>query len=328
MRKLLIIGYCLISFLAFSQKKKFSYTSNENIPEVMKTQIQQLNNRIFSFIRNKQIDSLQAYFSPEALKNLGNLEEQMPMLQKIVPPKEYKVIDEYWGRGLKPGASVPVISSSLTYFINYPSDYEESYVKILRFNQGNVTLQTICFYGRKDKNHPWKMSFFNTSSWGFNDQGALEYYQKSKKFQAQGYLLNAYLEAKIALDLARASQGIFQFQQEADMSKHLNALAKKMNEAFKLPILLDSIPDKPEIVTVIPQDTPQGFFPMIIYLTDTTFEPDFLKKECDLIHQQIEKVFPGITKFRAKIFYRAYNRKDKERKKHYGIIKKTPLPKD
>jgi len=286
------------------------------------------NQKIFSFIRKGNIDSLKQYFSPQFFKKLGNLKERMALLQDVVPPKNTQIIDQYWVKGLKPGVITPVISPSMTYFINYLANFEEEFITILRHNKGNQTSQTICLYGRKGKNHPWKMDFFQTADWGHKNQGAMDYYQKSKQFMDKGYFLNAFLEARIAYKYAKAPQGLFQYRQEQDLMDHLNTLAKKMNESFTLPIKIDSLPGKPEIMAVAPQVTTDGFFPMIVYLTDVKFEPDFLKKECDLIHAQIEKIFPCITKFRTSIFYRAYNRKDKEKKRHYGIIKKTPLPKD
>lgn len=154
----------------------------------------------------------------------------------------------------------------MTYFINYSANYSEEYVTLLRFEHNSTTVQTICFYGKEGNS--WKLDFLNTNPWGTKGKDALAYYKSSKKHLDKGYLLNAFLEAKIANQYSRNAGGVFQYRQEEEIATYLNNLAKKMNETFDLPIKLDSLPGKPEIMHVIPQTTTEGFFPLIIYQTN------------------------------------------------------------
>lgn len=158
--------------------------------------------------------------------------------------------------------------------------------------------------------HPegWKLNILQFGHYKIDGKTAPELYLKAKDNFEEGYLLDAVHNMILCSKTARPANEIWEYLNKKEMSEFYYSADKEINQKHPLPITLEMVDSHPQILSLYPQFTEEGYFPMIEYLTTISLEYTLKTKvENEKIQKEIARIFKGIDKDKKYILYTAYN---------------------
>jgi hypothetical protein len=154
----------------------------------------------------------------------------------------------------------------------------------------------------------WKLNIIQFGQYKVNGQTAPELYSKAKAEYENGYLIDAANNMFLSSIAANPTNNFWQYQEENEMKKFYEKVITEINSEYKFPMTIETIGSKPQILSIYPQRTVEGYFTMIEYLTSFDLKDTIqTKAEYEKIHSEIVKIFNGIEKDKDYIFYRAFS---------------------
>ncbi len=82
----------------------------------------------------------------------------------------------------------------------------------------------------------------------------------------------------------------------------------EIDKKYQMPITLEDIPGKPQIISVFPQLKEQGYFTTVRYLSSINIADSIsLGKENEKVKLEVQKIFTGISINKKATLYQAFN---------------------
>ena len=302
---------------------------NNLINKSLITEINNLNSKFFSDIKSLKIEDIKATLAPELQKTLGlNLSGMVDQMTGILNKDSLSKLDEFYICNPEANAINTLSSNSIKdsdYTLKYKSINKETYV-CLFLSSGTPTRVLITIVYGKYKNE-WKINILNFGQYSLFGKNAPEYYQIAQYYLNQNELYNAFEKINACMICLHPSKNIFQYKVEPSILELNNLITTKIKETYQFPIVISEIPSKPKIFEIYPYSIPEGFYPMVQYLSTIQITDTIaLAKENQAIQNILPGLFPGINRDKKYIFYSAYNEFPEPHKEtlHYGFIQDIP----
>lgn len=329
------IIYLFTAFLfatAFQSCKNSTDTKvNSQIGSDTRAKIAALNKKLFEGITSNNANAVKALLSPDLLKKSGSqLDIVIDRVSKRYPAKDFEILDEYLGTGLKKKDTDTVSSkhgNDTDYTIGFKAMNDEMYTSVLLTKGLAVNGAILAVYGKYGDD--WKINILQMGDYSIVGKNAVDYYKEAQALYTKGNLVDAADMIVIASQLVSPAGNYFSYKNESAIHELFSKIVDEANATFKLPVVVSQVKTKPQIFEMSPQvvEEPghQGVFPLIKYQSSIKLSDTIaLKAENQALQQNIGTLFKGIDQNNQYILYQAYNSMPdgKAEAKHYGFIQK------
>ena len=284
---------------------------NDNIESKKKEQIRILNDKLFAAIISNDIAGIKALSSEKLLEKVGNdLGELINQVSTSFHSESYRILDEYNVHNSKKNMNTTLpsgLSNDNDYVLKYQALNKETYVSLLLPTGLDNDLLIIVIYG--NYNNQWKINHLQFGQYSLFGKTAPDYYKLAKENYEKLYLIDAVNYIGLSQQCLRpAANELFKYRKEKDIIEFYEKVMKEINSKFTFPLTLDNIDSKPKIFRIYPEMIDEGFFPMVLYLSEINLkDTTLLRLENEKVKIEVSKLFTGIDKDKKFVFYRAFN---------------------
>lgn len=306
--------FILILFIAFGLQSCNVGTTgtwkDENIQQSLKNEIKTLDKKVIEAVTTKNVDLLKSIMSDKLLEKSGNnIDQLIEQAGNVITTTDYKILNQFQAKNSTTGIGNTIISGvsgQNDYIIHYQALNKEMFISLLIPKNGLDEFIVTNIYGKYPEG--WKLNILQFGQYKVNGQTAPELYSKAKDEYENGYLMDAANNMFLSSRVANPANNFWQYQKENEMKKFYEKVMTEINSEYKFPMTIEAIDSKPQILTIYPQGTADGYFPMIEYLTSLDLKDTIqTKAEYEKIHSEIVKAFNGIEKDKDYIFYKAFS---------------------
>lgn len=283
---------------------------DENIEQSLKNEIETLDKKVLEAVTTNNIELLKSIMSDKLLEKSGdNIGQLIEQASSVITTTDYKVLNQFQAKNSTTGIGNTIMSgvSELNdYIIHYQALNEEMFISLLIPKSVLDEFIVTNIYGKYPDG--WKLNILQFGQYKVNGKTAPELYSEAKAEYENGYLMDAANNMFLSSRVANPANNFWQYQKEDEMKEFYEKVMKEINSKYKFPMTLEAIDSKPQILSIYPQGTADGYFPMIEYLTNLDLEDTLqTKAEYEKIHSEIVKAFNGIEKDKDYIFYKAFS---------------------
>lgn len=300
--------------------------NNESIDKDIRTEIGQLNNKLFKALRGNDVAAVKGMMSDQLLEKAGgDIEKIVTAASASIGAKDYGILDEYYVKNTNTGIGNTVLSgiSDDDYSVHYLALNKEMYVSLLLPNDKKNELLITAIYGKYD--NQWKINIIYLGQYSIRNKTALDFYKMAKESDSKSYLVDAVNYTSLAKQLLKPAGDYFQYQKEKEINDFYEKEMKEVNSKFVFPLTLQNISSKPKIFRIFPQVMSEGILPCVFYITGTDIKDTVaLKTENEKVKVEVAKLFTGINKDKEAVLYRAFNDLPDGKKtvQNYGFVDK------
>jgi hypothetical protein len=325
----------LIILLQSCKSKDSGAWVNGDIDSGIRTQISDLNKKLFKGIMANDINAVKALLSPQLIKHAKkSIDTVIANSSMVYNARDYDVLDEYYTKSVYKNRLDTLLSRKDNIYdhtINFHAVNAETYASLLVSKDKPVNCLIFVVYGKYGDT--WKINILQIGQYSINNKTAPDYYKEAMDNYNSGDLVDAVNMMQITSQLAEPVGSYFAYRNVNAMKGSFDKILADANDKFKFPLVIDGVSTKPQIFSLSPQIVEdiehQGVFPMIKYrsaikLTDTAA----LRVENTAIQKIIGTIFKGIDKNKDNILYQAYDQIPDEKNpnpKHYGFIQNLRL---
>lgn len=283
--------------------------SNSGIPIEIRNQIEILDGKLLNAIVNNDLNGLKQLMSYKLL-NLEGLDVESVLKQASTQFQinEFQIIDRYYIQNSTEGLGNTVFSSvedEDRYQISITSMNKESIISLILPFGGKSKFFILNVYGKYAD--AWKLNIIQFGLYEINGKNAPELYKQAKNEYKKEYLVDATNSMFLNSKVLKPSKA-FEYEKEDEMRMFLEKLIDETKSKYEFPIVINEIETAPRILSIFPQETDEGFFPMVQYLTSINFSDTVrLKFENEKLRYEAVKLFPGLDIDKDYIFYKAYS---------------------
>jgi hypothetical protein len=283
---------------------------DENIDQSLKNEIQTLDKKVLEAVTTNNTDLIRSIMSEKLLEKSSNdIDQLIEQIGNVIKTTDYNILNQYQTKNSTTGIGNTVLSgvSGLNdYVISYQALNEEMFISLLITKNGLDEFIVTNIYGRYPDG--WKLNILQFGMYKVNGQTAPELYMKAKKQYENGYLLDAVNNMFLSSRVVNPATEFWQYQIEDEIKEFYDKVMTEINSKYKFPLTLETIETKPQILSIYPQGTVDGYFPMIEYLTTLDLKDTVkTKAEYEKIHMEMVNTFNGIDKDKEFIFYKAFS---------------------
>jgi hypothetical protein len=324
------LTYILIFALLFCESCEVGvhkFQGQGKIDSSLRKKIQSLNESLVKSLNTNDEIALKSLMSDKLLEISGSqLGELSKQLSFIFQKNEFHIYDEYYVVNSNTKTAQTIISGTSgddDYKLRFKGICEENYVSLLVPKKNIQGFILAIIYG-KYKND-WKINMLKVGRIEFDNKNSIEHLAEAEIHLNNDHLIDASNSIIIAGECLKPFP-FWEYEQESKFDELRTRIDQQLQETYTLPMTIGRVSSLPQIYGVIPQGHPEGFFPLIKYLSkkdlsDTTS----LKAENDQLHQIIDYVFKGIKENNKYIIYKAVNKIPDEGEvvKSYGFVKEN-----
>ena len=299
---------------------------DENIEQRLKNEIESLDKKVLEAVTTKNTDLMKSIMSDKLLEISGdNIDQLIEQTGNIITTTDYKILNQFQAKNSTTGIGNTILSgvSGLNdYVIHYQALNEEMFISLLIPKSGLDEFIVTNIYGKYPDG--WKLNILQFGQYKVNGQTAPELYTIAKKEYENGYLMDAANNMFLSSRVANPANKFWQYQNKDEMKEFYKTIMTEINSKYKFPLILETIDSKPQILSIYPKGTADGYFPMIEYLTTLDLiDTVSTKAEYENVHIEITKTFKGIEKDKDYIFYKAFSQMPdgKTQVPTYGFVK-------
>ncbi|WP_109830550.1 hypothetical protein [Reichenbachiella versicolor] len=280
------------------------------IEQGVKNQIETLDKLVLKAVITNNANLLKSIMSDKLLEVSGNdIDHLLENAGNIITTVDYKILNQVQSKNSTTGIVNTVISgvNELNdYVIHYQALNQETFISVLMPKSRLDEFIVMNIYGKYPAG--WKLNIIQLGQYKVNGQTAPELYSKAKAEYNKGYLIDAANTMFLSSKVSNPATKFWQYSKQDEMKEFYEKVLTEINSKYKFPMTLEAIVSKPQVLSIYPQRTTNGYFPMIEYLTILDLEDTVqTKAEYEKVHSEIVRVFYGIEKDKDYIFYKALN---------------------
>lgn len=291
-------------------------TEDSGIKKEYRDKIASLNNTDIEAIMTNNINGLDSLKSPNLAKQeKSEFEKAFAYMNDQLIAKPQSIFKEFYAKStheqieniLNNKFEIGEKGDSIFYEIKYTSPQKESYLSIhrmsTRFSERLLTL----IYGMY--NDQWQLDYMSIGAFKINGLTSPEHLEIAKSYQSEGNVVPALISILTAQMCSAPMHELLVYENQEEINEVSDKIVEEFNEKYPLPMDLDSIGIKGEILGITISPTKDGqYHPVITYITSIPLDDlPAIEKENIIVHSKIETLLPGIKIGYNGIFYRLFN---------------------
>jgi len=315
----------LVFLLPGCEPEKPGLYNNDHIKSSQRNDFHDLNNQLFAGLRANNAKQLSGIMAQEFIDDNSKNRTVELIYNRIKEDSSYSILDEYYIVNDQKGAhSIKANDKGINSFkYDYAADTREMYIVFFApHKKANRFLITATYC---KLNYGWKLVSLDLNKYTINGKTAPELYKLAKEQYGKKHLVEALNTAEEAYECLRPANG-WLYPDEANVNKFYSEVMAEVNKKYNFPYTLSKVGTQPQIFRVFNQNSPDGVFPMIYYLSDIKLSNvEALKKENAAVQKAIGAAIPGIDKDNKYIYYSVFNQMPDGSKAfdHYDITEKV-----
>lgn len=293
---------------------------NQQIDPTLRNKFHGYNNELLKNLKTNNFRQLQALFSEELIEN-AFIKKQAEVMSNQLKLTDFDIYDEYYV--INKGNSVDTIKNTTRGINSYELLYEgiapEMYFVYFVAKTGNIKQMITAVYCKLD--YGWKLVKLEIRPYTINGKTGPELYQLAKEKINKDYYADAVNIMETADTCARPG-AFMKYSDNIIENKFYNTLIDTVNNKFKYPLVITSLPTHPKIFRVFNNHMPDGYYPIIYYTSSINLQDTAaIKKENNAVKKVIGQIMPGIDKDKKYLFYSVFNQLPNRKKpvNHFDI---------
>lgn len=238
----------------------------------------------------------------------NNLKELVSELSEIIESDQYDIMDQYQVINSTSGLMNTVVSGNQNddYIINYKAINKEIFISLIIPKTQHDKFLITTIYGKYQEG--WKLNFLQVGQLTINNKTAPQLYEEALEDNKNGYSVDALNKVYLAQSVLFPGNELFEYLKAKEINTFYEERMKTLNDHYQFPIKLKNIPSEPEIFSISPIVTKQGYFPNVKYLTKFNLDDTVQTKlENKRIHNIIDQKIYGLKENNDYILYEASN---------------------
>lgn len=285
--------------------------ADKDIDASLKKTIKTKNDSLFQAMKYSDYKALKKLGSPDFVKFMAAKLRKDNIIwafrNGFFNSGNYTVVHEFYNNHGKAVGSAVIEDEKDNYTFTYTHKQEETYICMLKFSDDNVDdyLLTI-MYGLVDGQ--WKLNDIEVGLYALYNKNAQDYFALAEKAKENGYLFDAWFYYDAAISLKDPCNKMLKYNNEEKMDFAAKTTREKVGMKYKFPNTMEKIVSRPKILDIAPVKNAKGLYPYISYesvipVSDTVT----LRKEFELLKQEVKKRYTDINYDNNFVYYRAYN---------------------
>lgn len=306
------VGVLLICtvFFACSKKTNAGIYKNNEIDNIEKEKVAQLNKQLISSLFKKDVVGVKKLLSDELLKKFNdNAIELIDKVGSVMKNESYTVMDEYLIIHNQPNITTVIPyddRGDSSYSLSFQTINDEIYTSLLLIKNDNFELLVTAIYGRYFGE--WKLNVLNFGQISVFGKSAPDYFKLCKQNYSDSNYADLTINLRLLNECLLPSENYFNYRILEDAKKFTDSVMNELNKKFSFPIVLNTIPSKPELISFTVEVLEEKPIPAILYKSNISFkDTNALKAEYLLIKNEAAKLYKGVDKTQRTVLYRAFN---------------------
>lgn len=262
---------------------------------------------VLAMVRERDTEGL-SYFLSRELVNNGQFASTVNSASGKMKIDSFEIADEYYvvNKYITTDTITSDDKGAEAHKLIYPGATEEMYMvfytpKEKLPNKWMITM----IYSEFD--YGWKLAHMTVSPYTINSKNAQQLYQSALAEYKQGYLINAFNDARMAASCLHPTR-LWKYDNESEITKFFTKIQSETNSTFKVPMMFNKVKTRPGIIGFFNRTNNDGNFPIITYLTRINIKDTAaVHKENLEMRKYIGEMMPGVDKNKKFLFYQAYN---------------------
>jgi hypothetical protein len=292
------------------------YMVNNDIDLSLRQEIQTLNDKVLTTIKNNDFNGLIGYFVNGVTdEQKQQIQEVFPSTVKEVNEESFEPYQDFYEKCMaslkyNPGEFRPGINSDSTVYVGNIGDVatDEMFLSFEISNDFTKRLLSM-LYVKQDGE--WKLHNCNFGTYVVAGKDSVEWYNEASAEYAKGYLIPALFRAQLADECLHASPFI-KYDQQGKIADFFQKLTNEDKSKYTFPIELSSISSNPAVygielqfvqneTTAIvygiePQFVQKEIIPVVTYVTSYPLgNTSALTEEAKAMSPLLLNMFPGIA---------------------------------
>ena len=284
---------------------------DKNIEQRLKDEIETLDKKVVEAVTNQDTELLRSIMSDKLLEMAGDsIGQLLEQVNDLFAATDYKILNQFHTKNSTTGIENLVFSGAKElndYVIHYQALNEEMFISLLISKVGYDEFLMTNIYGKYPDG--WKLNILQFGQYKVNGKTAPELYRAAKEEYESGYLMDAANNMFLSSRVTHPANQFWQYQHETEVKEFYETVITELNAKYRFPMILEAIDSRPQIVTIYPQGTVDGYFPAVEYITNLDLEDTVrTKEEYEKVHSEMVRIFNGIDKNKPYVFYKAYSK--------------------
>ncbi|MDR3694461.1 hypothetical protein [Mucilaginibacter sp.] len=278
---------------------------NDKISSGKRDDFHTLNNGALKYLKADDPKGLVPFLSKDMIA--ANNERTVEQISIELKAHDYALMDEFYVVNKSMGDDTVLAKGPdiTRYGLKYPYKTTEMYFAFFTPKKCDNKYMVSLIYGKFD--YGWKIIKMDVQRYTINGKTAPELFALARdQYEKKDYQASLN-NISLAIDCFKPNEYI-QYPDEVDATPFYNKVREKVNETYHYPLILRQVSTGPMILRVYNDESDEGSYPMIYYMThfplkDTTA----VKKENTEIRKAVGKMFPGLDDNNNYILYSAFN---------------------
>lgn len=199
--------------------------------------------------------------------------------------------------------SIPPAQSE-NYLIALKLEPKPSYISLYRTTTGMADYMISFLWVKEDSG--WRLQWFNVGLYQLMGKSGHDWYLTAKQWAEQGCDAPAMMNLSVSTMLMNPAP-FFSYQEQFNAMSLVNTVQSNLLERVSFPLLFPQVKTKPQVYNIEPQLLRDGLYPGIQYVTKISLnDAAGLRKEAETLVQELEAVFPGITRMASHVVFHAF----------------------
>ncbi|MCB9046971.1 MAG: hypothetical protein H6550_12635 [Chitinophagales bacterium] len=281
-------------------------TLNDKINQDVRSEIDELTKKIINSLQSDNWAGISKFSSTSLKGNIssgeGKFEDRLFENYGAI----FKMLEAHVTHG-KPGMPVQfkeaINSFGYTYYLRPQS--QNTYVCLMtipdKSGKGRV-LVSMVFEATNNGN--WELNIFNLEYILFKGMLGPDIFKLANAKLNEDSLMQAYLYMQAGKILLDPSNGALMYDVIPDFNDFMQIVTKRMEAKYTLPKQVMASPNNTSIVGLKATISQGNIYPVVSCITDIPItNSGLLEQENDLLNEEIEKLFPGLTCLSDSVFY-------------------------
>ena len=217
--------------------------------------------------------------------------------------EKYVVLNEFYQTGLKKGVPVNFNSGkdSHDYGLSLTPDGSEVYLSVGYFDLPEIQLGLIVVWIKVDG--VWRLSGFQSGLLKLGQKDLVDWYEVCSTHYAQGDRYDAFIDLSVINQLIGEQRLPIIYQNEKVIREKSIQMMQELKTSLPFPDTIREVSSQPCVLTMYPNIEQDSLMPVIVYLSALQ-DSVSVAKECEALHANVGRVYPGLNKNNSKIIYR------------------------
>ncbi len=303
------LSFVFLLFLALQSCKPHEPGTwkNDQIDAGQRKDFHALAEQAFIPLKANDIKAAKLLMSKDMIDDGVNTEKMVEHVSNRLADNKYSLMDEYYVVAKNSKDTITIDNAGAgAYKLKLPPLAREMYIAFyIPKNAANQYMITMLY---AKYSYGWKLSTLDVEAFTVGGKTGPELFELAKKEFDKKYLVSAVINMTSAYACMRPSV-IWKYKDEDAVNNFYNQVVNAANTTLLFPHTFTSLPMRPQLQSITNEDTDEGSFPLIRYMTHVELaDTNAVKKERVQVTKELIKLFPGLDKDTKYIYYEAFNK--------------------